>query len=124
MIIITIMIVNVIVIMIIIIIMIDDYNYDWWWLWSKMIMIVIMTIIIIMIDDYDYDLIWLLWLTIDDFYTGPPRFDRPNKLSLLTLCNKTVFFPLFSIIVILSFLYCFKLEFEQLKILAILVIVA
>ena len=83
----------------------------------------IMTIIIIMIDDYAYDLIWLLWLTIDDFYIGPPRFDRPNKLWFLTLCNKTVFFSLFSII-ILSFLICFKLEFEQLIILAILVIVA
>ena len=76
-----------------------------------------------MIDDYAYDLIRLLWLTIDDFYIGPPRFDRPNKLWFLTLCNKTVFFSLFFII-ILSFLNCFKLEFEQLIILAILVIVA
>lgn len=48
-----------------------------------------------MIDDYAYDLIRLLWLTIDDFYIGPPRFDRPNKLWFLTLCNKTVFFSLF-----------------------------
>ena len=84
----------------------------------------IMVIIIIMIDDYDYDLIWLLWLTIDDLNIGPPRFDRPNKMWFLTLCNKTVFFSLFSTIVILSFLNFFKLEFEQLIILAILVIVA